>query len=71
MQLHYFELYCMKTDRYFLRKKRVAYPRPHGIKAAAPVQTVVRLLSPLPLLEEELFQWTITELCHQGIPVGG
>lgn len=26
---------------------------------------------PLPLLEEELFQWAIAEFRHQRIPVGG
>ncbi len=35
MQLHYFELYRMKTDRYFLRQKLVTYVRTHGIKATA------------------------------------
>jgi len=32
MQPLYFELYRMKTDRYFLRQKLVTYARIHGIK---------------------------------------
>ena len=35
MHSRYFELYRMKTDRYWLRQKLVAHARQHGVKAAA------------------------------------